>query len=127
MKASLPILSILLIMTAAMLQAETKVPSSEDVVEFSADPLKAEPSDHFKDFKISRADLMTVLHYDVVTRDQWAYGYSHVAFGTRTGIIVLKDKTKIQWMVCPGGLACLTFPDKTRIYLVKSKSNNHAT
>ena len=121
MKAFHFIFTVLLILTATMLHAETKVPSSEDIVEFSADPVKPQPSNHLKDFKIGRADLMTVLHYDVVTRDQWAYGYSHVAFGTRTGTIILKDKTKVQWMVSPGGLACLTFPDKRRIYLVQSK------
>ena len=122
MKAFHTISAIALLVTVTTLGAENKVPSFEDVVEFAADPVKKVPSDYFKDFKIAKDDLRAVLRYDIVSRERWLHDYSHVAFGDRTGTITLKGKTKVRWMVKPGGLAFLTFPDGGSIYLVQGKT-----
>ncbi|MGI8602046.1 MAG: hypothetical protein ACR2OZ_03505 [Verrucomicrobiales bacterium] len=122
MKALHFILAITLLVAGPTLAAERKVPSFEDIVEFVADLVKPGRRDHFKDFKITKAEFKAVLRYDVVTREQWIHDYSHVGGGDRTGTITVKDKTKIQWFVKPGGLAHLTFPDGTKICLVQHKT-----
>jgi hypothetical protein len=98
--------------------AQNRVPSFTEVVDFRADPITSAPSRHFKDFRVTREDLQTILEtYRVVPKDRWERDYHHVAFGDRTGTITLLDRTVIHWFVRPGGLASLTFPDQTRIYL----------
>ena len=93
-------------------------PKPGDIAEFKADPLSTRA--HFKDFKVERKDLEDVLHtWHQVSQEHWQHGYSHVAFGDRTGTIKLKDGTAIRWMVKPGGLAILTFQNGTKMYLAK--------
>jgi len=103
-------------------QAEAAVsivrPEPGDIAEFKADPLPART--HFNDFKVERKDLEEVLRkWYQVSENHWRHGYSHVAFGDRTGTIKLKDGTTIRWMVRPGGLATLTFQDGTALYLAR--------
>ena len=103
-------------------QDETTVniacPKSGDIAEFTADPLPDKT--HFKNFKVERKDLEDILStWHLLPQDHWEHGYSHVAFGNRTGTIELKDGTTIRWMVKPGGLATLTFQTDTMLYLAK--------
>ncbi len=110
------------LLLATTLLAEPKLPASKAIAGFAADPIPASPSEHFKDFKIARADFDKILDtYVTVTRDEWRHNYSHVAFGDRTGTATLKDGTKLKWMARPGGLATITFPDGTVLYLAASK------
>jgi len=115
------ILVLVALMSVSTFAADIKPPAFEDIVKFTADPVKPEPSDYFKDFKITKDDLKAVLRGKVVTREHWLHDYSHVAFGDRSGTIALKDKTKVRWFVKPGGLACLIFADGTQIFLVYHK------
>ena len=103
-------------------QAETTVstvrPKPGDIAEFKADPFHART--HFKDFKVERKYLEDILRtWYQVSQEHWRHGYSHVAFGDRTGTIKLKDGIIIRWMVKPGGLATLTFQDQTVLYLAR--------
>ena len=91
-----------------------------EIMEFIADPIPPAPSDHFKNFKISKKDLEIIIRdYHAIGKEHWAHGYSHVAFGDRTGHLILKDGRKIEWMVRPAGLATLKLPDGKVIYLAK--------
>ncbi len=93
-------------------------PKSSDIAEFKANPLSS--TTYFKDFKVGRTDLEDILRtWHQVSQEHWQHGYSHVAFGDRTGTIKLKDGTSIKWMVRPGGLASFTFQDGTALYLAK--------
>ena len=104
------------------LLAEPKLPASAAIAIFTADPVPPAPSEHFKEFRVERADFNKILDaYYTVTRDQWLHLYSHVAFGDRTGTATLKDGTVLKWLVRPGGLATVTFPDGTILYLAASK------
>ena len=105
---------------SSRVETKKQVPSSSDVIAFTADATLADPSGLFKDFKTGKDDLKVILDsYHVIPRRQWLDCYNHVAGGDRPGTIALKDKTIIRWMVRPGGLATLEFPDKTKIYLAK--------
>jgi len=93
-------------------------PESSDIAEFEADPFPS--TTYFKDFKVGRTDLKDILlTWHQVSQEHWQHGYSHVAFGDRTGTIKLKDGTSIKWMVRPGGLASFIFQDGTALYLAK--------
>lgn len=118
MKQLTILIAITLILNSWPCPAQVRVPSFTEVVDFRADPLPSPLTKHFKDFKISREDLQTIMQtYRVVPKERWFRDYHHVAFGDRTGTITLRDHTVIHWLVRPGGLACITFPDKAQIYL----------
>ncbi len=94
------------------------VPAEKEIDEFTAD--KVRPNVHFKDFKVDKADLLKILRdYHVTPKQDWKHGYSHVLGEDRTGTIALRDGTKIEYMVRPGGLASLTFPDSRKLFLAK--------
>jgi hypothetical protein len=87
---------------------------------FYPDPVR--PDVHFKDFKIDKADLVKILRdYQVIPKQDWKHGYSHVGGGDRTGTIFLRDRTRIRYMVRPGGLASLTFLDGRKLFLALEK------
>ncbi len=93
-------------------------PGPGDIAEFEVDALSE--TTHFEDFKVAQADLEDILlTWYEVSEEHWRHGYSHVAFGDRTGTIELRDGRAVAWLVRPGGLATLTFPDGTVLYLAK--------
>ena len=55
----------------------------------------------------------------VISASQWRHVYSHAAFGDRTGRLTLRDRTVLRWLVRPGGLAYLEWPDGRKTYLVR--------
>ena len=57
----------------------------------------------------------------MVSKKNWFHAYHHVAYGKRTGSVTLADKTILKWIVKPGGLATIAFPDKSIIFLAKEK------
>ncbi len=110
------------------LLAAPSQPASSDVAAFAVDaePAADDPhydvDSHFKDFHVGQADFAKILDtYVRVTGEQWTHRYSHVAGGDRTGTATLKDGTILKWFVRPGGLATLTYPDGTIIYLAVEK------
>ena len=67
--------------------------------------------------------LLKILRdYHMIPKQDWKHGYSHVGGEDRTGTIWLRDRTKIEYMVRPGGLATLTFPDGRTVFLAREKS-----
>ena len=107
---------------AGSLLAEPKLPASANISAFMADPAPRAASDYFREFQVERADFDRILDtYFTVTREQWLHRYSHVAFGDRTGTATLNDGTALKWMVRPGELATVTFPDGAILYLAASK------
>lgn len=103
-------------------RAKAELPASGSIAGFTADAPAPEPSEYFKDFRIERKDFEKVLDtYFTVTRDEWLHNYSHVGGGDRSGTATLKDGTVLKWMVKPGGLATVTFPDGAVLYLAASK------
>jgi len=96
------------------------VPAEKDIELFYPDPVRRDV--HFKDFKIDKGDFVKILRdYQVIPKQDWKHNYSHVGGEDRTGTIVLRDGTKIQYMVRPGGLATLTFLDGRKLFLAGAK------
>ena len=108
---------------AGTLRADGSRPKPNDVIDFVADPISSAGSDYFKDFKVTQKKLDTILNkYFQVEEEHWKNGYSHVAFGDRTGHVIMKDGRKVKWMVRPGGLAWLEFPSGKKMYLAAEKT-----
>jgi hypothetical protein len=55
----------------------------------------------------------------VVTKKEWLHNYSHVALADSEGILKLRSGSTIRWLLRPGGLGRLIFPDGGELYLVK--------
>lgn len=91
------------------------------IVQFTADSALPAPTGarHFESFRVDSAGLAAILqHWFAVSRQNWEHNYSHVAFGDRTGSARLRSGHTVRWLVRPGGLAFLEYPDGHRIYLV---------
>lgn len=102
--------------------AEETRPKPDDVSQFVADPALSTHPDEFKEFKVTQKAFEAILkEYYQVEEDHWMHGYSHVAFGDRTGHVTLKDGRTLKWMVKPGGLAWLEFPSGKKMFLAASK------
>jgi hypothetical protein len=63
--------------------------------------------------------------YVVVSREEWKNGFSHVAFGDEGGWLVTETEC-FQWIVRPGGLAWIVYPDGTAVYLAAVRSTMRA-
>lgn len=98
-----------------------------EIESVSSDPIRPRAGDYFKDFKIDKKDLLKILRdYRVLSERDWHNNYSHVAFGDRTGTITLRTGAEIRYMVRPGGLATLTFPDGRELFLACSRGDKTA-
>jgi len=94
-------------------------PRPDGVQEFVADPVPESIPDTFKDFKVTAKDFAAILRgYVEVDQERWLHRSSHVAFGDRTGHVILEGGENIRWLVRPGGLAWLEFPGGEKISLV---------
>lgn len=60
--------------------------------------------------------------YLVVGGEEWAHGYGHVGGMDRAGWIFLEDGTRLRWMLRPGGLGSLMYPDGGMVYLAGCRS-----
>ncbi len=97
---------------------QSSLPEVKDIAEFKANPISRLA--YFRDFKIERTDLENIITtYHQISEEHWLHDYHHIAMNDLTGIIILKDGTEIKWMVRPGGLATLTYPNGQIIYLAK--------
>jgi hypothetical protein len=65
--------------------------------------------------------------YRQVDAQSWRNLYVHVAGGDRTGMILLNDGRRVEWLLRPGGLAVLTYPDGRQVYLVESGGADSAS
>lgn len=91
------------------------------IVRFTADSPAPVPrgATHFAAFRVDSAGLSGILQsWFLVTRQNWEHNYSHVGFGDRTGTAQLRSGHTVRWLVRPGGLAFLEYPDGHRLYLV---------
>ena len=98
------------------------IPPFAEVTEFHADDCRLPENRRIPDKNtISRNDLQKMLEtYHVVSEEHWRNHYSHMTLLDRTGTVTLKNGTVIHWLVRAAGLAVLTFPDKTTIYLANT-------
>ena len=113
---------ILLILLLAGYQGApvSSLPAAEEIAEIVADStlLSGYQSPHFAAFHVGPQEVRAILAtYHIVSENTWWHSYAHVLGGDRAGWIVLKNGTRIQWMVRPGGLARLTYPDGTKVHL----------
>ncbi|MFT5290762.1 MAG: hypothetical protein ACI8QS_001890 [Planctomycetota bacterium] len=93
-----------------------------DVIAFEENPFPGQT--HFPELRVDRTYLEDVLsNWHSTSANQWLHGYHHLALEDRTGTLSLRDERQIRWMVRPGGLATLSFPDGSVLYLVKKLSN----
>lgn len=107
--------------TPAVVPPALRIPAAEDIIEFTAAP---QPKlSHFPDFTIDRGQLERILTtWYPVSEEHWRHGYHHVGFCDRTGTITVRDGTTLQWMVRPGGLATLSLPEHTTVFLAKERT-----
>jgi hypothetical protein len=110
---------------------EPLVPTAAQIANCSADPVARTSEGQFSNLNVTCSDVTEFLGAaDVVSEWQWLHGYSHVAFGDRTGRLTLHDGTELHWMIRPGGLGYLEFADGRNVYLVRcclKRSSNDAT
>ena len=93
--------------------------SARDIIEFRADPIPEHS--HFPEYRIDLAIMDEVLSkWYQVTEHQWMHNYSHIAGEDRTGTMKLSSGSIVRWMVKPGGLAILTYPDNSSVHLAQS-------
>lgn len=121
----------LALLVSGVAASEPGMPTAEQIASCSADPVAATSADHFANLKVTCSDVTEFLGAaDVVSEWQWLHGYSHVAFGDRTGGLTLRDGTELRWMIRPGGLGYLEFVDGRKVYLFrccpKRSSNSEA-
>jgi hypothetical protein len=58
-----------------------------------------------------------------VSKFEWEHGYHHPAMLDRTGPLFLKDGSRLQWGIRPGGLGWLKHPDGRTTYLARDRGN----
>jgi len=63
--------------------------------------------------------LPALKSYYVVPVYEWQNYYSHVGMGDKVGEIILPGGSHIQWMLRPGGLAAVVYPDGGVVYLAR--------
>jgi hypothetical protein len=61
--------------------------------------------------------------YLVVSRDEWLTGYSHVGISDEGGWVRTPTEC-FQWIVRPGGLAIVGYPDGTAVYLAGCRADH---
>jgi hypothetical protein len=91
------------------------------IIRFSADSPPTIPpgATHFSMFRVDSVGLVRILRdWHAVSEDAWLHEYSHVGFGDRTGTAMLAGGVTIRWLVRPGGLAMIDYPDGRRVHLV---------
>ncbi len=88
------------------------MPLATQIDRREVDPVATTSGGAFSSLRVSCDDVLEFLAKGkVVSESQWRHEYSHVAFGDRTARLTLRDRTVLQWLVRPGGLACLEWPD----------------
>jgi len=96
------------------------VPTPEEIVSCSV-ASTPRPGDGAR--KLPDVDCATLSAFlngaKVVTKEEWLNNYSHVAFADSEGILKLRSGNAIRWLLRPGGLGRLTFPDGSELHLVK--------
>lgn len=102
------------------LESRKLTPSDVVTFEAAADSDRQYSDPHLGSFRIDRAYLDDVLlRWHIVAKETWLHGYSHVLGGDQTGTITLRAGDQVEWMVKPGGLAWLKFPDESFIHYAK--------
>ena len=103
-----------------LLAAELEVPPPAQIDRCEADPVTGTSGGAFSRLRVSCDDVLEfVARAKVVSESEWRHEYSHVAFGDRIGRLTLRDGTVLRWLVRPGGLARLEWPDGRATYLVR--------
>ena len=106
---------------------ERGIPSSSEISGCSTD-IGLGGADSWKSFRVSCEQLkLELLKARVVSEFEWRHEYSHVSGGDRSGLIGLRDGASVRWMVRPGGLALLEWPDGAKLHLVFCQCNGQPT
>lgn len=112
--------AVVMLLGGSLLAAEPDVPSQAHIAGCDVDPVSGTPGGAFANLRVGCEDVVELLaRARVVSEHQWRHEYSHVAFGDRTGHLTLRDGSVLRWLVRPGGLAVVEWPDGRRTYLVR--------
>jgi hypothetical protein len=118
--ASRALLVAVVLLCGRLIAAESGVPSATQIDRCEADPVAGTSGGAFSRLRVSCDDVLELLaHAKVVSESEWHHEYSHVAFGDRSGRLTLPDGIVLTWLVRPGGLAYLEWPDGRKTYLVR--------
>lgn len=89
-----------------------------DIVSDDALVLDRSGREHVRE--TSPADVRQALSgYQAVEKTRWLREYHHVAGQDQAGWLVLPDGTRLKWVLRPGGLAYVQYPDGTTIFLAR--------
>jgi hypothetical protein len=73
---------------------------------------------YFKNWRPTPDDVRrTLARYRVIAFSEWGGMRSHVGGNDRGGRITLADGTRLKWMLRPGGLGVVVYPDGGAVYL----------
>jgi hypothetical protein len=70
--------------------------------------------------KIREQEVFQALStYRVISGEDWRHKYHHVAGLDQTGWLVRPDASQLKWLIRPGGLALVVYPDGGTIFLAR--------
>ena len=105
---------------------ERSIPPTSEISDCSTDVTPG-GLDSWKNFRVSCEQFKLELRKArVVSEFKWRHGYSHVSGADRSGFITLRDGVNVHWMVRPGGLALLEWPDGAKLHLVFCQCNSRS-
>jgi hypothetical protein len=100
--------------------AEPTLPTPEEIVACAIDSRPRTSEGSWKPPLVTCEMVSALLGgAKVVTKEEWQHNYSHVALADSEGILKLRSGSTIRWLMRPGGLGRLSFPDGRVFYLVK--------
>jgi hypothetical protein len=118
LRRTLGVIAVMVFAPGPVFPAEREIPAPSAITSCAADP-NTGGLEYWKGFKATCEqlghDLVTAR---AVSEAKWLGEYSHVFGGDRWGHVILSDGTAVRWMVRPGGLGLLTWPDGSTLHLV---------
>jgi hypothetical protein len=112
--------------SSSLMAQRIGIPSPTEIADCSADSIHG-GLDYWRDFRVSCEQFEhELLGARVVSEFNWLHEYSHVSGGDRSGLITLRDGVNVRWMVRPGGLGLLEWPDGSKLHLVFCQCNGRS-
>lgn len=100
--------------------AENVVPAPTEIVSCSVESQPRLGESAWKPPQATCEALSAFLNgAKVEKKEEWLNNYSHVAMADSEGLLKLRSGSTIRWLLRPGGLGRLIFPDGGELYLVK--------
>jgi hypothetical protein len=115
------ILAMALLLSPAMgvSAQDPTIPTGDAIASCTVDPAPARTGGSDAPQITCETVLAFLTQAKVVSKDVWLHNYSHVALADHTGRMTLREGGTVRWLIRPGGLGTLTFPDGKELFLVR--------